>query len=194
MKKSNTRLKMTQVALDLFHQKGINATSVDEILEKSGTGKSQLYHYFKNKDGLIYEVLQYFYGQLKNNQLPVKLDIETWEDLERWLKFFVDFERSINCERSCPIGTIGNDLSNSQEPLRQEVKLIFEFTRHSLAKFFSSMRTKGKLPKSVNPEALAALCFTVQQGGLLISKIERDYAPFEEAVTQLLKLLKSLRI
>ncbi|MCA9399346.1 MAG: TetR/AcrR family transcriptional regulator [Candidatus Omnitrophica bacterium] len=49
-----TRERMLRTAFDLFHQKGVNATSVDEVLEKSGTGKSQFYYYFKSKEGLVH--------------------------------------------------------------------------------------------------------------------------------------------
>ena len=49
MPKISTKNKIVAVALDLFHENGINATSVDDILEASGTGKSQLYYYFKSK-------------------------------------------------------------------------------------------------------------------------------------------------
>ena len=185
---------MIEVALDLFHQKGIIATSVDEILEKSGTGKGQFYHYFKNKEDLIHEVLQYFYQQLRNEQLPPKINLETWTDLENWFDVFIDFEKSIKCKRSCPIGTIGSDLGDSQDLLRQDIKLVFEFTRYCLSRFFVGLKAKNQLPKSIDPGTLADLCFTVQQGGMLVSKIERNCDPFERSARQLLKLLKDLTI
>lgn len=193
-RKKNVRLKMIQVAFDLFHQKGIIATSVDEILDASGTGKSQFYYYFKSKDGLIHEVLKYFYEHLKTNQLPSKIDIETWEDLENWFEVFLDFQKGVKCERSCPIATIGIDLQNGQELLRQDVRIIFEFTRHFLTKFFATMKAKGELPKSADPEALASLCFSVQQGGMLITKIERDESAFRQAAKAALDLIYSIRL
>jgi AcrR family transcriptional regulator len=192
-RKGHTRIKMIQTALDLFHQQGVNATSVDEVLAKSGTGKSQFYHYFKSKEGLVHAVLQHFYEMLKSNQLPVKNEIESWEDLEHWFRFFITAQKGMQCERSCPIGTIGNDLSNSQDLLRQDVRLIFQFTRHSLARFFSGTKAKGEIPATVDPDALADFCFSIMQGGLLVAKIQRESAPFENAVAHALAYLKSLR-
>jgi hypothetical protein len=40
-------------AADLFHKQGVVATSPDQIIDGSGTGKGQFYHYFKNKDDLV---------------------------------------------------------------------------------------------------------------------------------------------
>jgi AcrR family transcriptional regulator len=190
----NTRLKMIQTAFDLFHQQGVNATSVDEILARSGTGKSQFYHYFKNKEGIVHAVLQHFYERLKSNQSPIKNEIESWEDLEHWFQFFITAQKAMKCERSCPIGTIGNDLSDSQELLRQDVRLIFDLTRHSLARFFSGAKAKGEIPATVDPDALADFCFTIMQGGLLVAKIQRESAPFENAAAHAMAYLKSLKI
>jgi len=66
--KPDTKTRMILSAFDLFHQQGVSATSVDEILEKSDTGKSQFYHYFSNKAGLERAVEQalHFLEKLKN--------------------------------------------------------------------------------------------------------------------------------
>ena len=53
-----TRMRIIRTAADLFHAQGARATSPDEIIEASRTGKSQFYHYFRSKEGLIHEVLQ----------------------------------------------------------------------------------------------------------------------------------------
>lgn len=192
-KKSNARQRMIEAGLDLFHRQGITATSVDEILERSGAGKSQFYYYFKSKDGLVHQVLLHFYNALQGGRTPSSIRIESWKELEDWFRAFVDYQRLSFCERSCPVGTIGNDLTQSQELLRQDVKLIFVFMRDVLARFFTAMKAKGELPKSADPENLADLCFVTQQGGLLLSKIERDCRPFERSVSQLLDFLRLLR-
>ena len=55
---AETRQRIIRTAADLFHKQGARATSPDEIIEASRTGKGQFYHYFKSKEGLIHEVLQ----------------------------------------------------------------------------------------------------------------------------------------
>ncbi len=184
---------MIGAALELFHQQGIHATTVDQVLEKSGTGKSQFYHYFKNKEGLIHSVLMSFYNRLRSNGSLVQTKIQSWKDLERWFQVFIDFQKSVSWTRSCPVGTIGSDLTGDQELLRQDVRLIFEFTKGTLADFFSMMKGRGELPADANPDTLADFCFTIMQGGLLVSKIKRESAPFENSVAHALSYLHSLR-
>ncbi|WNF35840.1 TetR/AcrR family transcriptional regulator [Bacillaceae bacterium IKA-2] len=55
-----TKEKITEVALQLFEQKGYHAVTVDKIVKMSGTSKGTFYHYFKSKDELLYTIHDYF--------------------------------------------------------------------------------------------------------------------------------------
>lgn len=191
--RGNSRLRMIQAAQELFHRQGIHATSVDQILEKSGTGKSQFAYYFKTKDGLVHAVLQHLHDWIRGEDAPVNYGVQSWEELEAWLRFFVQAQTRLGCDRSCPVGTIGSDLSADQELLRQDVRLIFEWIRGQLARFFAERKAKGELAASTDPNALADFCIVTVQGGLLMGKIKRESATFENAVTHALAYLKLLR-
>ncbi len=72
-----TRLRILNAAADLFHKQGVRATSPDEIMEASSTGKGQFYHYFKSKEGLVHEVLQNHLRAIKTGVAPVNYEIES---------------------------------------------------------------------------------------------------------------------
>ncbi len=184
---------MIEAACDLFHQRGVHATSIDSILERSGTGKGQFTHYFRNKEGLVHAVLRHFYELMRSGGAPLKQTLESWNDVEESFRFFIETQRAMGCARGCPIGTIGNDLIGSQRRLRQDVRLIFDLTRTSLAQFFAAERARGAIRTGIDPEALADFCFSIMQGGLLVAKIKRESAPFENAVVHALAYLQSLR-
>jgi AcrR family transcriptional regulator len=189
----NARTRMIQAAQTLFHQQGIHATSVDQILKQSGTGKSQFTHYFKTKDGLVHEVLLHLHEWLRGDDAPVNYSVRTWRDLETWFRFFVKVQNLRGCDRACPVGTIGNDLSDEQELLRQDVRLIFEWVRGQLGRFFAERRAAGELPASVDPDELADFCIVTVQGGLLVGKIKRDGTAFDNAVKHALAYIKILK-
>ena len=75
--RAETRQRIIQVAADLLHKQGVHATSPDEIIEASRTGKGQFYHYFKSKEGVIHEVLQAHLEAIKSGSAPVKYEITT---------------------------------------------------------------------------------------------------------------------
>ncbi|MBE7047514.1 MAG: TetR/AcrR family transcriptional regulator [Ruminococcaceae bacterium] len=49
----NTKGKIIKAAWELFYDVGYENTTVEEIIEKSGTSKGSFYHYFEGKDALL---------------------------------------------------------------------------------------------------------------------------------------------
>lgn len=191
---AQTRQRMIEAALDLFHELGVNGTSVDQILAKSNTGKSQFAHYFKNKDGLVRAAVQFLDAVVRSGNAESCYEIETWKDFESWLQSYIDFQKSINYERSCPFGTLGFDLSNGQELIRQDICLFLEWSRSKLSRFFAERRAAGELDSSAKPDELADLCLSVMQGGMLLTKVTRNPRMFEGAARQVNGYVKSLRL
>ena len=134
---AETKLKIIQVAADLFHKQGVGATSPDEIIEPSGTGKGQFYHYFKSKEGLVQEVLQFYVSAIKSGASPVNYDIQSSDDLERWFSAQVELQRRFRMARGYPFGTIGNEVTENEEPIRQDLSLSFELVGSQLEAFFT---------------------------------------------------------
>src|SRR5205807_7208587 len=52
-----TRSRIVDAAADLIYERGVDRTSLDEVMATSGVSKSQLYHYFADKDALVLEVI-----------------------------------------------------------------------------------------------------------------------------------------
>ena len=52
-----TRSRVVNAAADVIYEHGVERTSLDEVMAASGVSKSQLYHYFADKDALILEVI-----------------------------------------------------------------------------------------------------------------------------------------
>jgi AcrR family transcriptional regulator len=48
--------RLLDAAVSLFAEKGFDATSVQEIVERAAVTKGAMYHYFKSKDDLLYEI------------------------------------------------------------------------------------------------------------------------------------------
>ena len=49
----NTRGRIINAAWALFYEQGYEDTTIEEIVEKSGTSKGSFYHYFEGKDALL---------------------------------------------------------------------------------------------------------------------------------------------
>ena len=186
---AETRRRILEVAADLFHEQGVRATSPDEIIEASATGKGQFYHYFKNKEDLIHEVLQTHLEAIKTGKAPLQYEIGSWKDLERWFVAQIELQKSFQMTRGCPFGTIGNEVTENDELIRQDLCLIFEVIKNKLAAFFIREKAKGRLAPRTDEGRLAEFCMATIQGGMLLGRVRRDSQPVEavarEALTHL---------
>ena len=188
---AETRLRIIRTAADLFHQKGAGSTSPDEIIEASRTGKGQFYHYFKSKEGLIHEVLQTYLDEIKIGTSPVSYEINSWRDLEKWFAAQVELQKNYEMTRSCPFGTLGNEVTDNDELVRQDLSLIFEVIKNKLAAFFVREKAKGRFAKQANAERMADFCIASMQGAMLMGKIKRSSQTVETTVQEALAHLKN---
>ena len=187
---SDSRLRMVKVASDLFHKQGVRATSPDDIIEASRTGKGQFYHYFKSKEGLVHAVLESHLEAIKAGSGPIKYEINSWKDLEKWFHSHIDWQMSFGMTRGCPIGTVANELTEEDELLRQDVSLIIELIKYKVAAFFIREKAKGHLRKDADEERLADFCIAALQGAMLVGKIRRNKRPVEMTFRETLEHLK----
>src|SRR5215471_5788466 len=187
---AETRLRIIRAAADLFHKQGAGATSPDQVIEASGTGKGQFYHYFKSKEGLVHEVLQTYLDDIAKGTAPLSYEINSWEDLERWFFSNIELQKRFNMTRGCPFGTIGNEVTENDELIRQDLSLIFEAVKNKLAAFFVKEKANGRLSTEASEERMADFCVAVIQGAMLMGKIKRDSQPVETTVREALTHLR----
>ncbi|MDP8928796.1 MAG: TetR/AcrR family transcriptional regulator [Actinomycetota bacterium] len=59
------RSNILDAALELFSERGYDATAISQVVERAGVTKGALYHYFQKKEDLLYEI----YRTLLDEQL-----------------------------------------------------------------------------------------------------------------------------
>ncbi|HKW33111.1 MAG TPA: hypothetical protein VJN92_08900 [Candidatus Acidoferrum sp.] len=109
----------------------------------------------------------------------VNYEINSWKDLEKWFFAQVDLQKSYDMTRGCPFRTLGNEVTQNDELVRQDLSLIFEVVKHKLAAFFVKEKAKGRLANA-----------TIQ-GAMLMGKINRNSETVETTVREALVHLKS---
>ena len=91
-----TRQTILETAAQLFHRRGVNATSLDDILAASNTGKGQFYHYYKSKDALVRDVIRHHVDRLIERP-PFMKHLDTWEGVRAWFDAAVALLREAEC-------------------------------------------------------------------------------------------------
>ena len=95
----NTRGKIIEAAWRLFYRQGYDDTTVEEIIEESGTSRGSFSHYFQGKDGLLSTLSDVFdqkYDELMETIDPEQDRFEQLMYLNREL--FAMIENSISLD------------------------------------------------------------------------------------------------
>ena len=77
----NTKGKIINAAWDLFYEQGYEDTTVEEIIEKSGTSKGSFYHYFEGKDALLGSLSYIFDEEYEKLQEDLPEDMSAFDRL-----------------------------------------------------------------------------------------------------------------
>ena len=163
MKKNsrNTKGKIVSAAWKLFYEQGYDNTTVEEIVEASGTSRGSFYHYFEGKDALLSSLSYLFddkYEELEKSMDPTLSPIDKLMYMNQEL--FSMIENTVSVELLCQL--FATQLTTSGE-------------RHLL----SPNRTYYKLLRQVTMEGHKAGLF---KDGLSVNDITRAYAMFERGL------------
>ncbi len=178
-----TKGRIVELAAALMYERGVSATSIEDILVASGTGKSQLYHYFSSKEELVAEVLRHQLQQVMQEQSLFQLD--TWEGISAWFQAMVDMQQDQRGYRGCPLGSIVSELVDQGELLRSQAADAFTRWESSLGDGLRAMQARGLLRDDADPYALAESTIAVLQGGYFLSSTKRDIRPMRNALAAL---------
>lgn len=189
-----SRERILTAAADLIHRRGVHGTSIDEVLETSGVGKSQLYHYFDGKDDLVRGVLDYQVRRIFDHQAPYLERLDSFDGIADWLSDLVASHEERHLVGGCPIGTLAAEMADWDLDLAEDIDAVFGRWQRHLAQGLRRMQARGELRDDADPESLAAFVVAVQQGGVLLARTAKDIAPLRTALDHALRYLAGYRV
>ncbi|MCB6993001.1 TetR/AcrR family transcriptional regulator [bacterium 210820-DFI.6.37] len=163
MKKNsrNTKGKIVSAAWSLFYQQGYDDTTVEEIVEASGTSRGSFYHYFEGKDALLSSLSYLFddkYAELEKELDPSLPPVEKLKYLNQELFLLIE-------------NTVSVDLLSRL--------LATQLTTNGERHMLNTSRTYYKLLRQITVEAKEQGVFKSE---LSVNDITRAYAMFERGL------------
>lgn len=181
-----TKARIVAAAASLVQQRGVAGTSLDDVMEATATSKSQLYHYFANKDALISAVIKTQLGRVIAAQQPRLSEVSSWEGLQRWCDHLATMTRATQGAGGCPLGSLVGELADRSDSARHELARSFAEWQSYLTNGFVAMRDNGELAAEADPDELALTMMSALQGGLLMAQTTRSARPLELALNMAL--------
>lgn len=185
-----TKLRIVEAAAKLVYESGAERVSLDEVMEASGTSKSQLYHYFTDKDDLLREVIALQTSRIvqANN---IHLDrLKSFEGLSAWRDMVVAANQAGGGVGGCPLGSLANELSAQSEETRNLLDRSFGAWSAVIETGLSRMKASGHITQCADTKAIAIAVLAAIQGGILLSKSARNSKPLELAFDMALGHIK----
>src|SRR5260370_18153856 len=144
---------------------------------------------------MVHEVLQSYLREIETGGATIQYEINSWKGVEKWFLAQVELQKSYEMTRGCAFGTVGNEVTENDELIRQDLNLIFEVMKSKIAAFFLKEKGKGRLAKQADAEKMADFCIATIQGAMLMGKIKRSGRTVEstsqEALTHLQRYVVS---
>jgi TetR/AcrR family transcriptional repressor of nem operon len=176
-----TRARIVDAATDLIYTHGVDGTSLDDVMAVSGVSKSQLYHYFADKDALVLEVIARQTKRVLDAQQPHLGSLDSLPALMAWRDAIVQLNKAAR-GKGCPLGSLASELANQSEPARKRLADSFAIWHERIEMGLAKMRERGDLAASADPHKLAFALLSAVEGGLLLAKTTHSSRPLEIAL------------
>ena len=169
-----TRERIVRAAAELVAERGVAGTSLDDVRTRAHASKSQLYHYFADRDDLMRAVARAVTDDVLGGQTALFTQLDTVEGLRAWTDALVALQHARRAKGGCPIGSLAGQLAEHDDGARLELADGLDRWESAIREGLERMAARGELRPDADPRALAQRTLTAVQGGLLLTQIRRD--------------------
>ncbi|MFI5782500.1 TetR/AcrR family transcriptional regulator [Nocardia sp. NPDC051570] len=182
-----TRERIVTAAAQLMFERGVAGTSTPDVRDAAAVSSSQIYHYFADKSALTRAVIEFQAARILDGQQALLGRLDSMRALRAWRDAVVSIVRDLDCRGGCPLGSLTNELADS-DPLARAA-LADSFTRWTTAieDGLRAMVDRGVLRDDTDPHHLALATVAALQGGLILTRAHRDTEALEAGLDAMLE-------
>lgn len=184
-----SRERIVERAAALVAERGVQGTSLDDVLVAAGASKSQLYHYFADRDELVEAAVGRRCEQVLVELTRMLGGVSRLSELERTLAGFVTSYKQR--PTACPIGTLASEVADRNDGARLQTVAGFAAWERLFVDVLERMRESGELRADASSESLATALLASLEGGLLLSQTRRDPRSLRIAIAAALTHIRS---
>lgn len=180
-----------QKAMDLFWERGYEATSMAQLTETLGIGRASLYATFGDKQQLYLKALQRWVQsrdpsaiELLSRPGPALAAVRTLVDA------YVQESIEDELRRGCMVVNSATELCPHDRSVSRLVVQNWEAIEMALTSALTRAQAQGELPPGKDPRALARFLFVFLQGVRVIAKGDPDPGRLRDAAAQALATIE----
>ena len=184
-----TRQRIVAGAAELMRERGVADTRLDDILARTRTSKSQLFHYFPDgREQLLLAVARHEADRVLTDQEPYLSHLTSWSEWERWRDAVVARYRRQG--QRCPLGVLVTELRRTSPAAQEITTQLIRQWQDAIAAGIRTMQASGDIAPRLDPNAAAAALVAGIQGGVLVLLATGRSTHLEAALDQGLDYLR----
>ncbi|MFF5564253.1 TetR/AcrR family transcriptional regulator [Streptomyces sp. NPDC012623] len=180
-----------RAALELFWERGYEATSMADLVERLGVGRASLYATFGNKHELYLKALDRYNesrdGELLRELSPPGPTLPAVRAVVR--RFAAEAGTGEHRLNGCFVTNTAAELAARDPAAARRVEASWDHLETLLHSALLRARAQGELRTDRDPRALARMLLVLMQGLRVTGKASSDPARVREAADQALALL-----
>jgi TetR/AcrR family transcriptional repressor of nem operon len=177
-------------AMHVFWAKGYEATSLDDLCEATGLGRSSLYAAFGDKDGLYLQALdRYEDAAVARIRAALASSRSVRAGIAAFVRRIIDDIMAGPGRRGCFIGNCAAELVRGERTGAARVRRSLERVEETFRDALTRAKDNGELPKAADVAALARFITAGIQGLRLVGKAYPDRAVLEDIAAVMLRCI-----
>jgi TetR/AcrR family transcriptional regulator, transcriptional repressor for nem operon len=189
-----TRRRIVAAAIEAVAEHGAVGASLDEVGQRASASRSQLYHYFGDKNDLLKAVAEATNDAVLGAQRDLFAGLDTWDGLVRWTDALVAVQRERGGAGGCPLANLLGQLGERDEDIRTVLASGFDRWESAIRAGLAEMAAAGDLRPGTDVAWLAASTLASLQGGLVLAQARRDPEALRRALDGALALIAGHRV
>ncbi|MFD5081925.1 TetR/AcrR family transcriptional regulator [Kitasatospora sp. NPDC058406] len=176
-----TRQRIVDGAAEQIREQGVFAVRLEDVMARTATSKSQLFHYFPGgKDDLLLAVARHEADQVITDQQPELGSLTSWTAWDEWRDKVLARYRGRGSD--CPLHTALAQLGGTTDAARVVAGELLDRWQHQLANGIRHMQSRGGIAPGLDADREAAALLAGIQGGVLILMTTGSSAHLEAAL------------
>jgi AcrR family transcriptional regulator len=166
-KGEQTRSRIVAGAADEIRERGVDEVRLEDVMARTRTSKSQLFHYFPDgKEQLLLAVARHEAARVLDDQQPMLGDLTSWDSWERWRRRVIERYREQGTD--CPLSIVMGHTGRRSEGAQSVVNELMDRWRAALADGIRHMQAAGEMSGALDADRAAAGLLAGIQGGVLL--------------------------
>lgn len=180
MPRPSVKEDIVAAASQVLHQRGFNATGVQDITEAAGVPKGSFYNHFESKEALGVVVLErYWEGALGSLDVLKDESVAPLLRLKTYFRHLNQVARKFKYRPGCLVGNFSIEMSDQSPVLRARLAAILAKWSREIEACVKLAQADGSVRRDLDARDVGAFLLNSWEGAVLRSKVDRSDASFE---------------